>query len=114
MEYMAYIAALNLLLTVICLVLITQMGKARKEYEENLTASTLKTQVKPTAPMPVQGEDDGEIVAAIMAAVYAYGISDGTSYEIKSITEKKTQKKISAQRHNAWAEAGRISNTSGF
>jgi hypothetical protein len=89
------------------------MGNSRKSNESSAnTAGSVSANANYT--VPVQSDDEGEIVAAITAAIYAYGITNNTSYEIKSITEKSSQKKISAQRHNAWAEAGRISNTSGF
>jgi hypothetical protein len=111
-DYMPYIAGLNVILTVACFVLLMVMGKERGNGTSD-TAAKPAPMAAAAVSVPVQGDDEGEIVAAITAAIYAYGIADNAVYEVKSITEKTSRtQKTSAQRRNPWAEAGRVSNTS--
>ncbi|MGN1080960.1 MAG: OadG family protein, partial [Acutalibacteraceae bacterium] len=76
--------------------------KASAEKSENSRISAL------SAPQSGGSGIDGETLAVISAAVYAYMAPSGKKYQIKSITERQTR------RRPAWASAGIMQNTRPF
>ena len=72
-----------------------------------------KAAPKPAAPpapvsAPLVQEDDGEVVAVIMAAIAAMGQAEGKTYRLKSVRQ------VSRSGGSAWSQAGRAENTRPF
>lgn len=92
-----------------------QKKKAKEAAEKAPRPSAVKA--APPAPAPKAApvpaavqEDEGEIIAAIMAAIAMMGEADGTVYQIRSV---KPAGGVSAGR-SAWAMDGRRQNVAPF
>ncbi len=54
------------------------------------------------APAPAAAEDDGEVIAAIMAAIAAMGSMDGKEYRLRSVRQVTRR----GSGRTVWAQAG--------
>jgi len=80
--------------------------KTAKKAEKTVAAEQKPSSPPPVAPSVPAGEDEGELIAVIAAAVQALGEATGKRYAVRGIRPSGAR--------SAWAAAGIYENTRPF